>query len=498
MTDEQLQTLGANINAAFDNRDIDALEKAICDCDAYRNDATNQDEIAALDYFTGNAYSNIDLLKHHDKESIWQYERAEQIKAIKYYRKCVANDKISEQTKTNFIQVYTNLGNIFSESGRTIYAIELWQRALDIDPDFGMAGGNRCKGLVYYADILYDQSHRAIFYRYSYKLFPRFIDCKSISPEDRKLFLDDFLCIEKSLDKNFLDAEDDFTECSLGETTDEKIYRKWVLASSLYLNPLNDILFYTAVAHDVLHLPNMIVKTGEFPVFHGFFNEIKQTFITARYLHFSHLKEENDVVHYSDTDRHLLDTRDYSLYGYKYELLKNAFKMCYSIFDKIAYFVNEYFDLGVDKDRVSFRNVWYRDGAINPKLEPLSKLKNNPLRGLYFLSKDFLSKDDEYLEVADCDAQKIAEIRNHLEHKYCKIHSQEVNKSDTPVVGLFAKFDSLSYSITEKELQDKTYRLLKTAREAIIYLSLAVHNGEEKRREANQHLVTLSLAMREY
>lgn len=165
--------------------------------------------------------------------------------------------------------------------------------------------------------------------------------------------------------------------------------------------------------------------------------------------------------------------------------------MLYSIFDKIGYFINEYFKLGIDRNKVYFKNVWYENGRINPKIE---ELENNPLRGLYFLSKDLFTEnknETEYVDVTDPEANRIYELRNNLEHKYCKIHwFSTVDNGDLLV------YDSIEYSITEEEFAEKTYKLLRYVREAILYLSLSVHT--EERKDRTESGVVLPLHLFEY
>lgn len=146
--------------------------------------------------------------------------------------------------------------------------------------------------------------------------------------------------------------------------------------------------------------------------------------------------------------------------------------MLYSIFDKVAYFINEYLDLGVDKNKVSFRTIWFKNGVINPKIE---RLNNLPLRGLFFLSKEFFSKNSEYTACTNPDARDISDIRNNLEHKYFKIHWWHIPKKDDAL-----SFDPLAYSVMEEDFCEKVFRLLHSAREALIYLSLLVHAEEQK------------------
>jgi hypothetical protein len=84
-------------------------------------------------------------------------------------------------------------------------------------------------------------------------------------------------------------------------------------------------------------------------------------------------------------------------------------------------------------------------------------------------------KDMEYLEVADPDAKRIYDLRNNLEHKYCKIHWFKLDETEGDLCN-----DTLAFSVTEFELSEKTFRLLRYVREAVIYLSLSVHVEEKK------------------
>jgi len=77
--------------------------------------------------------------------------------------------------------------------------------------------------------------------------------------------------------------------------------------------------------------------------------------------------------------------------------------------------------------------------------------------------------------VLEPDAQRIAEIRNHLEHSYLKVHSS--SNLWVPEVEHVPP-DPFSYRTTENDLRAKTLRVLKMARSALIYLSLAVHREE--------------------
>jgi hypothetical protein len=66
-------------------------------------------------------------------------------------------------------QILTNLGNQLSTMGRFIEARSAWTRALAINPNFGIALGNRGYGLAQYARSLYDTSHKRVFFHFAYR-----------------------------------------------------------------------------------------------------------------------------------------------------------------------------------------------------------------------------------------------------------------------------------------------------------------------------------------
>lgn len=471
----EIQKLGLAIDQAFDNKDSSLLKQCIQSGEHLEKTLSTANEAAILYYYLGNAWADLDQIINGSSTNIWRYERLENIRAIVNYRKCICIDDISPEIRNGIvIQAYTNLGNMFSQAGRSVYAIELWKNALRINPNFGMAGCNLSHGLIAFLKCLYDDAHQAILARYAYKKLNAHISDQSIFQNAKEAFAKDIRDIELVVNAEYLKQDDDFEEFSLGNDNSEIHYKKWVLNHSLFLNPLNEVYKHSVVAHDVLLLPSMIAKKYSAPVYQGFYNQLKQEYITARYFLYQY-ENYSEEIHFSDKGRKLVNTLDYTLHGLKYECLKNAFRMSYSIFDKIAYFINDYFELGIEEKKVYFRTIWYENKAVKKCIEDLNNL---PLRGLYFLSKDFQNVNGDACDVADPDAKMLSSIRNHLEHKYLKVHWIYTDEKDSQH-DLF--HDRLAFSITEDDFKKKVMKALRSAREALIYLSLAVTIEEKKK-----------------
>jgi len=117
---------------------------------------------------------------------------------------------------------------------------------------------------------------------------------------------------------------------------------------------------------------------------------------------------------------------------------------------------------------------------IRPEFE---NRKNWALRGLYWLSKD-LFESGMYRDAIEPESRELADIRNHLEHKYLKIHYMLLKTCDSSQKLRNNDFvDTLSYSIERGNFESKALKIIKIVREAIIYFLLSININEEHTRQ---------------
>jgi hypothetical protein len=165
--------------------------------------------------------------------------------------------------------------------------------------------------------------------------------------------------------------------------------------------------------------------------------------------------------------------------------VKAAFRLAYSLFDKIAYFLNDYLNLNIQERNITFKTLWYESQKRKNQLrDEFQSSQNWPLRGLFWLSKDLYEDREGFTDYIEPDARDLCVIRNHLEHKYLKLHdefwSPPLASDDSVDLSLR---DTLAYSVHRGEFEFKALRLMKIARAGMIYLSLAVHMEEHERRK---------------
>ncbi|MCX5880397.1 MAG: LA2681 family HEPN domain-containing protein, partial [Deltaproteobacteria bacterium] len=255
--------------------------------------------------------------------------------------------------------IYTNLANTLFQIGRFVEALEYWDRALVLRPDFGMAMANKGYSLQHYAHLLHDEGHAMIFLLQSREMLRQALKLE-IDPHVRPFFKDHLKSLNRILypynNKKFLTPARECSEKVDGETA----FRNWRLQNRLYLNPLNDLGSFMEAASDALMtLPLETDPSKPFRL-HDYLTLLKQEFICARQLCFEAMQSLPD----SDAAScgAILPVSEKAVCDLSDEKLKIAFRMAYSLFDKIAFFLKKYFRLPVSEQRVNFRTLWYPEG----------------------------------------------------------------------------------------------------------------------------------------
>jgi len=509
LTLSDLNELGAIIDKACDTNNLEELTTIISFHSEYTDFMKDSLEKTYSYYLLGNASNGVRNIEHKKNVSeAWKLKQEEVFKEIYYFRKAIQQENFKEIDLSIQLATYVNLGNAFSHYGRTINAIKYFDKAIALKiwhknvvkhPNYFMALINKGLALEYYSQLDYDGGHKEFFIKFAYKNFKEAVPiiddylktCK-IDIEFYTKNKDEILLrvdwYEKQFSKDNLDDIEYFLNHKTNFSKNENEYRKWCLSNKLFLNPLNDLGNYDISTHDPLNLPNITTDIKEgFPKIITNFNQLKQEYISYRHLLLEGINEKTPK--YYDKRTSITYDYDYNLYNINIEKIKMAFRGFYSIFDKIANFIYEYFIHVETKKKIDFRNIWLvNNGKIN---DVFNETENLALRGLYLISKDlFYNKNNDdsekFIEVLEPESQKINYIRNHLEHKFISIKSLNIEQFET------YKERDRSFAITEDELQQKTIHLAQLAREAMIYLSFSIHI-EESKKERTSNIMPINL-----
>jgi tetratricopeptide (TPR) repeat protein len=424
-------------------------------------------------YFRANAWGRIERVRNKSNDDQkWRWKQPELQEEMLLLRRVIASPSFSNLHRRYQVQVLTNLGNVFSTIGRVTEAIELRDRVLAISPRFGMALGTRAESLLAYGRVLRKTKDGLPFLRAAIRGFEdatseqAFYESSSYDPVKRKwrATCDDLV---EWANRHVPAADAPHCGASVQALTP---YREWCVEQRLCLSPLNDLGAVYESAYDRLHLPALAPHNARSEMLMGYLDTMQQELVSARWSYYE--TKSLSRSHDSDASLRVHDTGDGPVFGLRNERMKMAFRAAYSVLDKIAYFLNAYFNLGISASAVSFRSLWFERDRISIR-STLAGSKNWPLRGLYWLARDFIEPD--FIDVTEPDAVALADIRNHIEHKYLRVVREDPDLHETTGI------DSLVYVVGQISFEARTLRLLKLVRAALLYLVLAVHDEEMKK-----------------
>lgn len=221
-------------------------------------------------------------------------------------------------------------------------------------------------------------------------------------------------------------------------------YELWVNDNYLRLNRFCDVDPHSKLSVlDNVKLQKINDSEERQGLFNSSFDEIKEMFVETRKIAFTIVNDGGEV---------------------NKELLKMTYKNFYSIFDKIAVFLQAYMNLPIEVHRVDFAKIWY-DKKNVIRHEFLVHSQNLSLLALYNIHLDvYGSKIFEYL--IDVQTKDLQRIRNFLEHKMVVVREGEM------------EYDDYQLRISKDELILNTIRLAQLVRCAIIYLCNFVMHAE--------------------
>lgn len=382
------------------------------------------------------------------------------IKIKKLFKKAV---KISNDPDLS-VQILVNLGNFYNYFGRYADALEYYEEALRINPTHGMALVNKGQSLIQYRNFM---DHDSQILLDAYNCFKDALKSNGLTHQGK-------IAAERSI-KIF---EENNNQLSLNKKNKTKLNIKpyysnleelsniFCYNNRLYLNLCNFCQKCGSAIGDTIAIRRMTtpiknekIECDLFLVLSSYLNQIKMDFISARLNLILYQYEELDLKFVNDNVV-IIDSLNYEMHNIRIQLVKDSFKSFYDILDKIAFFINEYFELGIEPWQIDFKKFWYVNFKKRNLREELD-FNNNGLKALFDIHEDILYGDEK----------KLNKIRNTLTHRVLKIK-------------LFSVDDEKD-ALTEDELFNRTVDLAKIVRNAIIYLMAMVDIEESKKDDSD-------------
>jgi tetratricopeptide (TPR) repeat protein len=476
-----LAALADLVNESGDAGRLDGIEAALRWGERMRAAVPSDRDQALIHYFTANAHAiRRKLAPSRPPALVWEEPYlGEEIRHLHLAMQSLGWAGLHAYHQC---QILTNLGNALSRCGRLVEAIEWYDRALDLDGTFGMAVANRGLVLVSYTNLVHEPSRRNAVMRAARGDLVRSLE-HALEGGASEIVRDALARVEARAPEGFPWAQQVPPGTLEDYPANDRPYRHWGLDHRLFLNELNDLGAWPIGARDTLSLPGYVAPLGEGPRFIGFFNQMKQEFVAARWMLYEGLSDEGNYP--ADAELVLADTMDYPAYSFRTEQVRLAFRSAYSLLDKIAFFLNHYLGLGLPEDKVWFRTIWFETVKPERRLRPaVAKVLNGPLRALSWIAQDLFDPESAYGAALLPDAKHLWEIRRCLEHRYLKVHRDGWDAESSGAVWGDGLRDDLAMSLPRSVFAEKTLRLLKIVRAALMYLAWAVHAEEAARQAA--------------
>lgn len=424
-------------------------------------------------YNLANGYHTLYSFRRLKNKYYSMYKKSEIELAKKYYFKALEYDFKDSMLRS---QLWVNLGNCYDHLGRVFDAIDCYDKALYYKANHGMALGNKGIALYYYAALT--PQYRRTILKEAYLLIQQALKL-GVNQQDIKGFKNYLKKIESFFpEKNFLLKKSEYSGIQIkARSKFERFLVEFCFNNKLYLNICNFCQKCNNAIGDPESIESMIIsldknkegnyiKKDQYLHLSSYLNQIKQDYITARFLLIlSRYKGKN--LDFVDKRVRLIDTLDYKCHNIYVEMVKASFTYFYNILDKIAFLIKDYLKLDHKNEFVNFDNIWF-DLTNRKKIkEDIISIKNFSLNALFNMHLDFKKGPQ----------QKLKKNRNKLTHGFLNIyHSMGIINEK---------------SITEETLVEDTIVLARLVRNSIFYLTKFILNEEAKKEGFNKKIPSM-------
>lgn len=366
-------------------------------------------------------------------------------------------------------EILINLGNSLDEIGRILEAIDFYEDALHIDPNHPIAWMRLGKALFVMANLVHNREmlrdarealknalkgRRLETYGYS--------SARSGLIKDLEQTQSVLRAVGRREPKHTLPLiSAPYNQQFVDFCVQRRLFLNYSLPNRPSPHPYQDHFRFSVVTP--------LGDQTKFARLTRLLNEFLERFATARLLLFEAYLPPASTSFY-DTLTPYIDLGDAAQYGIRAAKLKLAFESAYNVLDKMALFLNEYFEWGIPKKQVSFATIWSEKNhlAHPPLREMILQQRNNFVFALYDLSRDF----GKNAEGKSNEWAHYRETRHLLTHQYLVLHAYEWR---------WQIVDGPDYHREWQVMVDDTTSLVYLTRNALLYLFWAVELEEGRR-----------------
>ena len=432
-------------------------------------------------YILGNLYSGHSRLLKEDASG-WRNDNFPKNLTSEINHLRLAEALISAHGQIDADAIRTNLANALSKQRRNIEILDYWKCDFTVQGDASFVSSiSKARELLWISHWLNDPSHTHLYQYEAYLLLQELQ--KHISKKDHSEVINLFNTNTEVINLLEMGGELFSPLENLGKTSDEikyankeKEYRAWCLKNRLFANPVNDLTTEWFAARDILQFPNYKVRVGDGPYLSAAFSSLKREYCFARFMAYEGIHKIHPT--FENEKLFLTNTLDYVHYSGSIEKIKTSFRICFSVFDSIAFLLNFYFDC--NSKVVSFSSRWIKDNFKD-------KEGNYFIDALYWLACDLtdnpeLTSNPIKWKAPNPCAAEIRKIRNAIEHGWLRVAEQDS--------GIWNASSDFAHIVTPGTLQKHTLFVLKLVRAAMLYLCMAVTYNEKSTAKSESFIPT--------
>jgi len=377
--------------------------------------------------------------------------------------------------------VWINKGNTLDYLGRYLEAIECYDKAILLDNKHYNAWGNRGLSCCRLSELMKHKDDRAklfseamIYLAIELQMYPDFEIDDAIKESVRnyinnnKIQIDLEIILKEQMPKKRALLGESFNLYSEPEVDFKTFYYDFCEKHALFLNVHFDCNKCGCSTLDLIQV-GFITPINDFKRPYELFKKwfaLVDDYKTSRSLLVLSQFRPNELL-FLDKQRY---EPDYSLnYLFNVELLKNAFLTAMDIYDKVAFFLNDYEELRLSDESISF----WGSNSIFTKTDILEK--NEWQTDLVAL--DSIRKDLEKQEF-----KRLVKIRNCIVHRYFVLHDIiDVENLTYPYDSSETPLEHKKYHMDINEFFNLTIRALRNIRNVLFSLAFFVSQKEKSK-----------------
>ena len=378
-------------------------------------------------------------------------------------------------------EVLINKGNSLDDLGRYLEAIECYDKAILLDNKHYNAWGNRGISCWRLSELIEHEDDRAklfseamIYLAIELEMYPDFEigDTKKELVRDfinkTKIQIDLEAILKEQMPKKRALLGESFNLFSEPEVDFKTFYYDFCEKHALFLNVHFDCNKCGCSTLDLIQI-GFLTSINDFKKPYELFKKwfaLVDDYKTSRSLLAISQFRPKELL-FLDKQRY---EPDYSLnYLFNVELLKNAFLIAMNIYDKVAFFLNDYEELGLPDASISF---WGSNSIFN-KTNILGKNK---------WQTDLVALDSIRKDLEKQEFKRLVEIRNCLVHRYFVLHDiVDVENLTYPYDSSKTPLEHKEYHMDIDEFFNLTIRGLRNIRNVLFSLAFFVSQKEKSK-----------------